>query len=964
MDAKRWAQIDQLLDEALAHPAETRAAWLAQACQGDTELQAEVASLLAAHDQANAKFLQAPALEIAAKKLAKGQSRSLVGKTLGRYQVLSVLGVGGMGEVYLAHDSQLNRKLALKLLSPQFTEDAARVKRFEREAKAASALNHPNLITVYEIGQSENEHFMAIEYVDGQTLREKLQRGPQPVKLPLKEVLEIAIQTASALAAAHEAGIVHRDIKPENVMVRRDGYVKVLDFGLAKLTEQRGPDFNTQGGTSNLGVTQPGVVLGTASYMSPEQAEGLEVDQRSDIFSFGVMLYELVSGVLPFQGKSTLSVINAILHHKPEPLTALNPEIPGELERIINRALEKDRDLRFQSAQDLRANLKRLQRELDSQASGSQAAAPAVRPPRPTPRYWLAALVSLVLVGAAFAAWRFFAIKQKTLTTDWSKAKYQRLTEMTNRESNAAISPNGQEVVFGRLIDGQWDLIWQRIGGSNTRNLTNHPANDGDPMFSPDGEQIAFYSGRNGGGIYVMGAAGENPIRLVDGGRDPSWSPDGKEIVYSTMFGNMLSRFSLGGELWVVNLASREKRRLEAGPDAVQPAWSPNGQRIAFWGLRNGSKREIWTIPATGGTPVSVTNDDFDDVNPVWSPDGRWLYFTSNRNGRWGIWRLPIDETAGTPLGQPEWIPTTSDNSLEFSIAKNGQRMIYTSARKANQIFRIAFDTANGQVRGEPLKVTQSERYIVTPDVSPNGEQIAYYSYGDPQFDLYIVNKDGTNPRQLTNDSAKDRYPRWSPDGQRLAFFTDRTGKYEVWAFRLESGEFQQLTFSQPSQPGYVAPVWNPNGMQMALSIRGEGGYLMDLTRPWDTQQLVKLPAPEPNHWFLPFDWSPDQKKLAGITGDAKNEDPGIVIYDLASQRYQRLNKQGSVAHWLPDSRRLVYGFNYKLYLADSQTGTVRELFALPNLELDDPIPSPDGKWLYYLAYLIDDDIHLITLNE
>lgn len=963
MNAERWAQIDQLLDEALARAPEERAAWLSQACHGDADLHAEVASLLAAHDQANAKFLQAPALEIAAQRMAKDNERSLVGKTLGKYQVLSVLGVGGMGEVYLAHDPQLNRKLALKLLPAHFTADAGRVKRFEREAKAASALNHPNIITVYEIGQSAGEHFIAIEYVDGQTLRAKLQQGAQSVKLSLKEALDIAVQTAAALAAAHEAGIVHRDIKPENVMVRRDGYVKVLDFGLAKLTEQRGTDYTTQGGTGALGRTQPGVVMGTASYMSPEQAEGLDVDQRSDVFSLGVLLYELVTGTLPFKGNSPISLLNAILNRAPEPLTTLNPELPGELEHIVNRALEKDRELRYQSAQDLRANLKRLQRELDSSASGSQPSRPLKVSRQSAHGWWLTAAALLLIAAVAFFAWRFFMAAQKPPATDWSKAKYQRLTELAGREGNASISPDGQYIVYGRSINGQWDIFWQRVGGSNPRNLTDHPANDGDPAFSPNGEQIAFYSARNGGGIYVMGATGENPIRVADGGRDPSWSPDGKEIVYSTILANVLSRFTLGGELWVVNVASREKRRLEAGADAVQPSWSPNGHRIAFWGVRDGSKRDIWTIPAQGGTPVPVTNDEFDDANPVWSGDGRWLYFTSNRNGRWGIWRLPIDEQTGIPQDKPEWVPT-GDNSLEISLAQNGQRMVYTASRKTNRIFRIAFDAARGAVHGEPLQVTQSERHIVTPDISPDGERVTFYSYGDPVFDLFIVNKDGSGLRQVTNDTAKDRYPRWSPDGQRLAFFTDRTGKYEAWTIHLESGQTQQLTFSQPGQPGFVSPVWASDGKRMAISIRGEGGYLMDLTRAWDAQQLVKLPAPAPNRWFLPFDWSFDGQKLSGITGDAKTEDPGIVIYDLASQQFHRLNKEGNVAHWVHDSRHLVFDLGDKLYLADSQTGAIRELFSIPNTDLDDPVPSADSKWIYYCAYSIDEDVYLITLSE
>ncbi len=322
-------------------------------------MRSEVESLLEAHSHSES-FLKAPALDVAARRLAGEREPSLVGKRLGAYQVISVLGVGGMGEVYLARDERLKRKLALKLLPQQFTRDTDRVRRFEREARAASALNHPNIITIYEIGEMAGTYFIAAEYVEGQTLRQLIERGP----LRAKETIGICSQVADALGAAHTAGLVHRDIKPENVIVRPDGYVKVLDFGLVKLTE-RGL-LERRSNASDIDVTNPGTVLGTVAYMSPEQASGIEVDHRSDLFSLGVLMYELLAGVVPFKGDSTASILDAIVYHQPEPLASIVGDVSAEMERIVNRVLEKDRDLRYQTASDFRAELKRFERELDS----------------------------------------------------------------------------------------------------------------------------------------------------------------------------------------------------------------------------------------------------------------------------------------------------------------------------------------------------------------------------------------------------------------------------------------------------------------------------------------------------------------------------------------------------------------------------------------------------------------------
>ncbi|HSB08024.1 MAG TPA: protein kinase [Blastocatellia bacterium] len=339
-----------------------RAAFLDRACDGDQSLRREVESLLASHEQA-ASFMETPVIEAAAQVCGEAPRESLVEQRVGQYEVLSELGKGGMGVVYLARDAKLDRKVALKLLPAYFMEDRERVRRFEREARAASALNHPNILTIYEVGQSDGQHFIATEFVEGQTLRQHAAGA----LLKIGEVIDIVLQAAGALAAAHAAGIVHRDIKPENVMVRPDGYVKVLDFGLAKLTQRRTAPVASEGTTRIVFKTEPGVVMGTVSYMSPEQARGLEVDERTDIWSLGVVLYELLAGHAPFEGATTGDVLVAVLDREPTPLAQWR-EVPADLERVVCQALSKEREERYQTVQELSADLKRLKQRLEFEA--------------------------------------------------------------------------------------------------------------------------------------------------------------------------------------------------------------------------------------------------------------------------------------------------------------------------------------------------------------------------------------------------------------------------------------------------------------------------------------------------------------------------------------------------------------------------------------------------------------------
>lgn len=969
MTPDRWARIDQLLDEVLERPAAERLAFLNSACLDDHELRREVESLLAAHQKAEEKFLKLPALDLAAQHLAAEKDRSLIGQTLGAYSVISVLGVGGMGEVYLARDARLERKVALKLLPPQYTQDAARIKRFEREARAASALSHPNIITIYEIGQIEDKHFIAAEYVDGRTLRELLSEG----RVAMTDAIEIAIQIASALSAAHEAGIIHRDIKPENVMLRRDGYVKVLDFGLVKLTERRNSFGQTNATEGDLARTNPGTVLGTARYMSPEQALGQDVDHRSDIFSLGTVFYELLTSVLPFKGDRTAAILDAIVHHIEVPITQVRPDLTPELERIVARALEKDRELRYQTANDLRADLKRLQRSLDSGATDevrpqpTLEAAPVGAAPKRLVKMSVLGAVAVILLIAGLAWWWFGSTGKKN-APDWRETKFTILTDYPGPKGQASLSPDGQTFVYVRKNNGQWDVITQRVGGSTQQNLTDGIKDDDtEPTFSPDGAQIAFRSERNGGGIYLMGATGENARLLVAEGYNPAWSPDGKEIAYGTQPGdNIFNRVAVGSQIWIINLQTNARRRIAAGEDAVKPVWSPHGMRLAYWGLRNGSQRDIWTVPLDGGEPLAVTNDKFQDGAPLWAPDGNFLYYSSNRNGQLSLWRVAIDERSGKLEGKAEPLLAPSYYSTNLSFSRDGKRLIYCSRVAHTNIKRAPFDAERGVVTGESTWMTQSSKRATNEDISPNGEWLTYYVFGDPQFDIFasrVGEPDKTY--QLTNDAHIDRAPRWSHDGRRIAFFSDLTGKFEIWTINPDGSDRRQMTFSRSDEPGFLDPAWSRDGTRLLFAYRGGGAsFIMDLSRSYQEQQLFTFPpSPEAGRPFIGFSWSPDSQKIAGTVFTKNKEVRGIVIYDLTTREYKRLNDQGNGPVWLPDSHRLLYCDNYKFYLIDSQTKAVRELQLTPIDFVDNPVISHDGRYLYYSVDNDEDGIWLSLLK-
>jgi len=866
-----------------------------------------------------------------------------IGRVISHYRILGPLGGGGMGVVYQAQDLSLERVVALKFLPPELSRDPEAKTRFLQEARAASALDHPNICTIHEVGETdEGQLYLAMACYDGETLKQRLQRGP----LPIDEALETAQQVARGLVKAHRSGIVHRDIKPANLMITADEIVKILDFGIAKLA-------------GAAGLTRIGSSLGTPGYMSPEQARGEEVDPRTDVWSLGAVLYEMVTGRRPFRGDHDQAVLYALFNQEPDPVLQLRPDAPPELVRIIGRMLAKDPDRRYLTAAEALADLRALYGPVTGTGTRtgmtggltgttSAPALPAAAAPR---RRWLrGALAAAAALGACLAAYLWW--HSRAAVAGPSHATFVRLTDLEGREGYPSLSPDGGSFVFTKKIAGRSHIYLQRVHGANPRDLSPDPAaDDTQPTFSPDGEHIAFRSEREGGGIFLMGATGESPRRLTTFGYNPSWSPDGSEIVFATEgVVDPAVRKSVS-HLWRVGIAN-DKRQLVWKGDGIQPSWSPGGQRIAFWALETGSRRTIWTLPAAGGEPTRVTNDDNLNWNPVWSSDGSYLYFASDRGGPMNFWRVPIDQASGKVLGDVEPVTTPAPWSGFFTFSRNGRSFAYATDEGKSNIERMEFDPRTGSVSGAPAPVTEGARDVFSIDASPVDAKIVF-STNAPQQDLFVIHPDGKELRQLTTGGSKSRMPRWSPDGSLIAFYSNRGGRYQAWTIRSDGSD---LTLISDANPLYN-PVWSPDGKRLACNVgAGEDLCLIDVTRPPAERRPV--PLPRLAHPLNPCSWSADGERLIGLT-----EEPGILAYTFAARNYQRITSDPAYYPiWLHDNRNILYLSDGKLRIVGADSRASRELFRPPaNSALKSVSTSRDDRVIYTVRSIQEGDIWLGT---
>ena len=719
----------------------------------------------------------------------------MIGSTISHYKILSELGRGGMGVVYKAEDTKLKRFVALKFLRSDVLEDEEHRERFLREAQAAAALDHSNICTVHEIDEVEGETFIAMAFIEGQTVKDKIAERP----LKLEEALDIAIQTARGLQAAHEKGIVHRDIKSANLMVTPQGQVKVMDFGLAQLAER-----------SQL--TKTATILGTPAYMSPEQAQRLPTDRRTDIWSLGVVIYEMVTGRLPFEGERQQAVLYAIAKEEAEPITALRVGLPTELDRIVGKAMSKDASERYQHVDEMLVDLRSLGKERESEASRP---APLVqRGFRQTAWRAGAALAAVVLVAAG--VW-LGSLRQPAESPE-PPLRVTPLTTYAGQESDPSFSPSGDQVVFVWDGDNQdnFDIYVKLVGEGTSVRLTDDPAEDGSPAWSPDGRQIAFlrFGSQSEGAADVMlvppiGGPERTLARidsLIDRQRWRSlglaWSPDGKQLA---LVGRDSPREPYG--IFLLSVETGEKRRLtqprvSTGRDLL-PDFSPDGQKVAFVRSTASKVQDIYVVGVTGGQLERVTDLGTNIGGLAWTSDGREIIFSTRPQGGGALYRILASG------GKPRQVAAAGGASGKPALAPQARRLAYPRVVRDSNIWRI--DLASAGVRKPMRPLIASTRTDVSGRFSPDGKRIVFASNRSGTMEIWVCDADGSNALQLTSFNVPRTVgtPRWSPDAQSIVFDSRPGGNADIFVVGASGGAPRQIT-ADPSED--VVPSWSRDG--------------------------------------------------------------------------------------------------------------------------------------------------------
>lgn len=888
-------------------------------------------------------------------RFSGAETGSFEGVKVSHYQIGKLIGNGGMGEVYSAEDTLLNRRVAVKFLLPRPAGNEKQEAALLSEARSIASVGHPSICTVYDFGEFEGRSFLVLELLEGEPLDHELRAGPMAVT----DFLELAIQVCDGFSAAHRKGTVHRDIKPSNLYVcKNPRRIKILDFGLARSATTllegsvtaRSEGVDPQSAET---VSRPSLE-GTVPYMSPEQIEGKGVDCRSDIFSLGIVFYQMLTGSRPFEGSDPESTLMLILACEPSPIRKVRPSIPVKLEQIVMKMLRRDIALRYQSIDEVRSELTTFQAGLVAARQGEL-----------NSRKWFFLAAMGVLLLAAAIGLNKIGRRPQAATPRVSKVWS---TDTPGQETTPSISPDGRFVVFASDRTGKWNLYQQDVGSREARRLTtDNNANETEPALSPDGRAIAFSSkgGEPGEGVFVRGLDGSNTVRLAPFGHQPTWSPDAKQIAFvDEALLDPKSTTTGRSALWASTLTGVRRKIYEG--DARQPKWSQHNNRIAFVSVEGG-RRTLQTISADGGTPEPADNSQSVDWSPDWSPDGQYLYFCSDRDRSMNLWRRRINQDSGKVQANAEPVTVQDDYIGHLSISTGSKLIAYVQDLSRTTMYRMPMNGRQSAGVPQLLPQATSHALLITGlNPSPDGSQVAFNSHRYVE-NIFLADTHTGLRKQLTS-SSNDRVPRWSPDGKQIAFQSQRSGRWEIWLIDADGKGARQLTSTRGAQ-GVVNPVWAPDSQRLAFSEQGGHVSILDLSKRQANgfYAVTSLPPPKRDgNVFLAKNWS----RCGDLAGSLHRPDGttlGIAIQSVSTGEITQVTSDGGEApNWLNDCAAVVYRTaDHSLSVVDVRTRTIKPLGLSTSFHVSDSIGvTQEGNWLFFTDLASEMDVVVAALEQ